>query len=77
MSTEELIEVLRTCAGVGEDVALDESALDTNFAALGYDSLALLEITGHLRREYRVPIAEGAVGLADSPRRLLGLVNDA
>ena len=77
MSTSELLEVLRTCAGESEDVALDESALDTDFAALGYDSLALLEITGHLRREYRVPIAEDAVGLADSPRQLLTLVNDA
>jgi minimal PKS acyl carrier protein len=77
MSTDELIEVLRACAGESEDVALDESVLDTDFAALGYDSLALLEITGHLRREYRVPIAEDAVGLEDSPRQLLTLVNDS
>lgn len=75
MSTDELLEILRACAGESEDVALDESVLDTNFAALGYDSLALLEITGHLRREY--PIAEDAVGLEDSPRQLLTLVNDS
>jgi len=77
MSTDELLEILRACAGESEDVALDESVLDLNFAALGYDSLALLEITGHLRREYRVPIAEDTVGLEDSPRQLLTLVNDS
>nr|AFY23042.1 TamK [uncultured bacterium] len=76
MSTDELLEVLRTCAGESEDGALDESALDRDFASLGYDSLALLEITGHLRRAYRVSIAEDAVGLGDSPRRLLTLVNE-
>ena len=75
MDAVELLAVLRRCAGVSEHVTLDESAMDKDFEALGYDSLALLEAVGYLQREYAVAIEDDAVGVADNPRRLLDLVN--
>jgi act minimal PKS acyl carrier protein len=75
MTVDDLLTVLRQCAGVDESITLDESAMDTGFDDLGYDSLAVLEITGHIQREFGVRLADDAVKPADSPRRLLELVN--
>lgn len=76
MSVDELLDVLHRTAGLTESV-IDESVLDAEFEDLGCDSLALLEITGLIKREFRVTLADDALGPHDSPRRLLALVNGA
>ncbi|MYR86734.1 actinorhodin polyketide synthase, partial [Streptomyces sp. SID685] len=48
----ELIEKLRECAGDSEEYDLDtDDVMDVPFIELGYDSLALLQVTGVLDRE--------------------------
>ncbi|MFF8282435.1 acyl carrier protein [Streptomyces albus] len=72
----ELADKLRECAGEAEgmDVA-DEAALDTPFIELGYDSLALLQVTGVIKREYGVELSDDAVVEAETPRLLLKMIN--
>ncbi|MGI5351734.1 acyl carrier protein [Streptomyces sp. CA-250714] len=72
----ELAEKLLECAGEAEDVDIaDESALDVPFLELGYDSLALLQVTGVIKREYGVELSDDAVVEAETPRLLLKMIN--
>ncbi|MBO8198042.1 acyl carrier protein [Streptomyces smyrnaeus] len=75
----ELAEKLLECAGEAEyadgcDIA-DEAALDVPFLELGYDSLALLQVTGVIKREYGVELSDDAVVEAETPRLLLKMIN--
>jgi act minimal PKS acyl carrier protein len=73
----DLTEKLRECAGEAEEgVDLDGDVLDTPFIELGYDSLALLQVTGVLKRELGVDLADDAVLEAETPRILLDMIND-
>ncbi|MBO8192085.1 acyl carrier protein [Streptomyces oryzae] len=72
----ELAEKLLECAGEAEDVDItDEAALDVPFLELGYDSLALLQVTGVIKREYGVELSDDAVVEAETPRLLLKMIN--
>lgn len=75
MESGELLRIMRTCAGADPEISLDDGALDTGFEELGYDSLALLEITGQIEREFRIRLADDAVRLEHTPRELLTMVN--
>jgi minimal PKS acyl carrier protein len=72
---EELKTVLRACAGEEESVDLDGQILDTEFEDLGYDSLALLEASGRIEREYGIALGDEALNDAPTPRALLEIVN--
>jgi act minimal PKS acyl carrier protein len=74
---EDLTRLLRECAGEEEGVDLDGDVLDVSFIELGYDSLALLQVTGRIQREYGVEVPDDAVADAETPRALLELVNAA
>lgn len=67
---------LRECAGESEGVDLDGDVLDTPFIELGYDSLALLQVTGVLKRELGIELADEAVVEAETPRQLLDMINE-
>ncbi|MBO8188121.1 acyl carrier protein [Streptomyces spirodelae] len=72
----ELAEKLLECAGEAEDVDIaDEAALDVPFLELGYDSLALLQVTGVIKRELGVELSDDAVVEAETPRLLLKMIN--
>ncbi|MDK0524598.1 acyl carrier protein [Streptomyces sp. ML-6] len=73
----ELTALLRSCAGEGEGVDLDGDVLDTLFLDLGYDSLALLQVTGIIERDYEVMLDEEVLEDAETPRQYLDLVNRA
>ncbi|MFJ3127020.1 acyl carrier protein [Streptomyces sp. NPDC093108] len=73
----ELTTLLRACAGEGEGIDLDGDVLDTLFLDLGYDSLALLQTTGIIERDYDVLLDEEALEDAETPRQYLDLVNRA
>lgn len=74
-TVDDLRRIMRTTVGVGDDVDLDGDILDTPFADLGYDSLALLEITGEVQREYSVSIPEEDVADLETPRQAVECVN--
>lgn len=73
----ELTDLLRTCAGdpeEGVDLTSDD-VLDVPFIDLGYDSLALLQVTGVINREHGVELSDDAVAEAETPRALLEMIN--
>ncbi|MER7411405.1 MULTISPECIES: phosphopantetheine-binding protein [Streptomyces] len=70
-----LTALLHEAAGGGNELGEDD--LDTLFLDLGYDSLALLQVTGVIERDYDVTLEEEAVDEAETPRQFLDLVNGA
>ncbi|MEV5437243.1 acyl carrier protein [Streptomyces sp. NPDC052682] len=77
LTITELTALLRECAGEAESVNLDGDVLDVPFEVLGYDSLAVLQTTGRIERDYDVTLDEDAVTDAETPRQYLELVNEA
>ncbi|GAB2937482.1 MULTISPECIES: acyl carrier protein [Streptomyces] len=77
LTITELTDLLRECAGEAEAVNLDGDVLDVPFEVLGYDSLAVLQTTGRIERDYDVTLDEDAVTDAETPRQYLELVNEA
>ncbi|MEV6674493.1 acyl carrier protein [Streptomyces sp. NPDC051162] len=59
-TVDDLKRILRAGAGVDEQIDLDgENIADRQFADLGYDSLALLELANRIEREYAIQIPDG------------------
>ena len=75
ITIEELRTILRECAGEEEGVDLDGQILDVEFEELGYESLALLEASGRIEREYGIVLGDDALNEARTPRALLEIVN--
>lgn len=73
----DLVRLLRECAGQAEGTDLDADILDCEFGDLGYDSLAILETTGRVERDYAVILDEEELDEASTPRRYLDVVNRA
>ncbi|MER7847459.1 acyl carrier protein [Kitasatospora sp. NPDC096077] len=73
----DLTVLLRESAGENEGVDLDGDIQDVSFAGLGYDSLAMLQTTGRVEREWGVLLDDEAVFEAETPRQYLELVNRA
>ncbi len=71
----DLRRILRESAGAEQGVDLDGDILDTTFADLGYDSIAIMETAARLAREYGVAIDDDALLEATTPRLFLDLVN--
>jgi minimal PKS acyl carrier protein len=71
----DLTRILRESAGASEDIDLDGHILDTEFTALGYDSLALMETGSRIERQYAIRLGDEALATAATPRDLLETVN--
>lgn len=67
-----LVEIIRECAGDSDERDLDGDILDITYQDLGYDSLALLEISAKLEQDLGVSIPEEEL---KTPRHTLHLVN--
>lgn len=79
ITLSELAELLLECVGAPEEgMSFDgEDALDTPFLDFGYDSLALLQVTGAIKRKHGVVLSDDAVAEAETPRLLLKMITDA
>ncbi|HEX6970550.1 MAG TPA: acyl carrier protein [Micromonosporaceae bacterium] len=75
LTIDDLKRILRECAGADEQVDLDGDILDTEFIDLGYDSLAMLETSSRIEREYGIKLDDDTVVSATTPRAFLALVN--
>ncbi|MFD8822421.1 acyl carrier protein [Streptomyces sp. NPDC059605] len=73
---DDLKLILRTGAGTDEGVDLDGDILDTDFEALGYESLAMLETGSRIEREYDITLDEEALAETRTPRALVAFVNE-
>ncbi|MFF2789752.1 MULTISPECIES: acyl carrier protein [unclassified Streptomyces] len=72
---QELVRLLRECAGEEESVDLEGDILDTTFEDLGYDSLALFNTVSRIERDHCVELPDEVVTEARTPGELLGLIN--
>ena len=75
LDIKDLVVLLRTNAGDSDTFDLDGDVLDVPFDELNYDSLALLQVTGAIERDYEVALDEEALEEAQTPRRYLEVVN--
>ncbi|MDT8910107.1 acyl carrier protein [Amycolatopsis sp. PS_44_ISF1] len=75
LTLEDLKQVLRTC-GTDESVDLDGDILDVEMAELGYDSLAVLEISARLQQRSGREIPEDVTAESLTLRQLLGYINN-
>ncbi|MEV0176602.1 acyl carrier protein [Streptomyces sp. NPDC050803] len=74
----DLLRLLQESAGVKDGIDLDaDDVVDTPFLELGYDSLALLQVTGRIKREFGVMLPDTVVADAPTPRALLTVVAHA
>jgi act minimal PKS acyl carrier protein len=71
---DDLIRILCQASGTPEGVDLNGDILDTEFEALGYDSLALLETASRIEREYGIQLNEP---VCPTPRAFLEAVQSA
>ncbi|GGQ57842.1 acyl carrier protein [Streptomyces flaveolus] len=72
---DDLRRILREAAGADEAVDLDGDILGTEFEALGYESLALLETGGRIEREYGITLDDDTLAEARTPGELVDAVN--
>ncbi|RMI31181.1 acyl carrier protein [Nocardia stercoris] len=72
---EDLRRILRE--GSGDSAGLDGDFAEIEFETLGYESLALLETTSRIKREFGVTLDDDAVVAATTPQQLVDLVNTA
>lgn len=77
MTIDDIRRLLRESAGVDESVDIDGDIGDTDFALLGYDSLAVLELTARIEQQYGVKIREEEVGELTTPDSIVAYVNNA
>jgi minimal PKS acyl carrier protein len=72
---DDLREIMRASVGVEEGVDLDGDIGDTEFAEMGYDSLAVLELASQVQRRYGVPIPDEAALEMTTPRKAIEFIN--
>jgi act minimal PKS acyl carrier protein len=71
----DLKRIMRDCAGVDESIDLDGDIGDAEFAGLGYDSLALLEIQARVQQEFGVAMPDEALEHMTTPNGAVAYVN--
>ncbi|MGH4025632.1 MAG: acyl carrier protein [Pseudonocardiaceae bacterium] len=75
VTLDDVRRILIACAGDQDEGGLSGDISDTEFEALGYDSLALLETAARLNQEWGVEIRDGQISELKTPRQLLAAVN--
>ncbi len=71
---DDLRRILRE--GAGDAGTLDGDITDVPFTDLGYDSLAMLELSSRVEREYAVPIPDDAALAMRTPGAAVAYIND-
>ncbi|MCX4428517.1 acyl carrier protein [Streptomyces mirabilis] len=72
---DDLRRILREGSGTDEGTDIDVDIAQTEFKALGYDSLALLETYSRIEREREVSLDEDAMADVRTPGALVDIVN--
>ena len=70
----ELKKIVDACYDGVEAAALDETALDTSFTDLGFDSLTVFEIVVRIQDEYAIDVPDERLDELTTPRRLVDYV---
>ncbi len=77
LTPDDMFRLLRAAGGEPEGTELTEDVLDVAFTELGYDSLALLEVSTRVEREYGVQLADEVIADLVTPRSFVDRVNQA
>jgi act minimal PKS acyl carrier protein len=75
MTPDELIAIIRASAGEPEGGCLDGASVDIAFEELGYDSIQLLEIAAHIKRELDISLSDDIIAETRTMRELLGVID--
>jgi minimal PKS acyl carrier protein len=75
LTLDRLRDIMRDCAGENESIDLNGDIGEVSFMDLGYDSLALLETTSRLEREFDITLDDDSVSEDGTPNTLIELVN--
>ena len=73
---DDLIRIMRECAGEEESVNLSGEIAEVTFEDLGYDSLALMEAASRVQREYHLSLPESELEQVSTPAAFVTLVNE-
>ncbi len=71
---DELRTIMKGCAGEAEGISLDGDFIDVPFEQLGYDSLALLEISHTIEDKTGLVIPDGSIEEMKTPREVIDFV---
>jgi act minimal PKS acyl carrier protein len=73
---DDLRRILLESAGAEEGIDLYGDIAETDFEALGYESLALLETGGRIEREFGVSLDDVNLSDITTPQALVAAVNE-
>ncbi|MFI0909606.1 acyl carrier protein [Streptomyces abikoensis] len=73
---DELIRIMRECAGEDEADDLTPDVADQDFDLLGYDSLALMATASRVEREHGLRLPEEEMAEIRTPAAFVALVNE-
>ncbi|MEU1778862.1 acyl carrier protein [Streptomyces abikoensis] len=73
---DELIRIMRECAGEDEAGDLIPDVADQDFDLLGYDSLALMATASRVEREHGLRLPEEEMAEIRTPAAFVALVNE-
>ena len=74
----DLVRFIRQAAGEDDGLDLDGDIADSTFSDMGYDSVAMVEVTLLVERELGIslPEDEDKTGKAGTPKKFVELVNE-
>ncbi|MFD9904173.1 acyl carrier protein [Streptomyces sp. NPDC059063] len=72
----DLVGYIRRAAGEDEGLDLDGDIGETAFADLGYDSVAMVEVTLLVERELGISLPEEKTSKDATPKEFVALVNE-
>jgi acyl carrier protein len=72
----ELNTTIAKCLGHDAGGEVTEGSLDSEFAELGYDSLAVYELMTRLQDDVGIPISDDEIDELTTPRLVIEFVNE-
>ncbi|GIF07077.1 acyl carrier protein [Actinoplanes siamensis] len=77
ITIDDLTEIMRSSIGLDDDVELTGDRSEMDFADMGYDSLALIELASQLQHRFGVKISDDeALERLRSPHTAVSYVNE-
>lgn len=71
-----LIDIMRECAGEDEEVAAEGEGIgDIELERLGYDSLAMMEAAGRVKRQFHAELSDSALADIRTLNQFVAAVN--
>jgi act minimal PKS acyl carrier protein len=75
ITLEDLVQIMRKCAGEDENLIANDAVANTDFEELGYDSLALMAASSEVEKNYGVAVDEGELAEIRNLASFVELVN--